>query len=292
MPQEYDVIVIGAGPAGETAAARGADGGKRTRLVERELVGGECSYWACMPSKALLRPGELRAELPRVPGSAPEVHGGRVDAERVLKRRDEVIHDLNDSGQIPWLGAHSISLARTTARLEGERRLRVGDETVVAREAVVLAVGTGATVPPIPGLREAAPWSNREVTTAKQVPERLLVLGGGVVGVEMAQAWASLGSEVTIIEAVDRLLGREEPIASEQVRAGLEHAGVTVRLGCKAVAVRRSGGTVELDLETGECFNADELLVAVGRQPHTNDLGLESIGIEPGGYLEVDDTMR
>lgn len=293
VEREFDVIVIGAGPAGEIVSGRVADSARRVVIVERELVGGECSFWACMPSKALLRPGELLGETRRVPGVAQAVSGS-LDAAAVLARRDEVIHDLDDSGQLPWLEDKGVELVRGEAKVDGERRVRVGEDLLVAKDAVVLAVGTGPLVPPIPGLAEAAAWSNREITTARSVPERLLILGGGVVGVEMAQAWASLGAQVTIVEALDRLIAREEPTAAAELQAALEQAGVTVSLGAKATAVQREagGGPVSAQLENGESFSADELLVAIGRTPHTTGLGLTSLGLEDGGYVKVDERMR
>jgi dihydrolipoamide dehydrogenase len=181
---------------------------------------------------------------------------------------------------------------RGRGRLTGERRVRVGDELLVARQAVIVAVGTRAALPPIPGLAEAAPWTNREATTAKTVPGRLLVLGGGVVGVELAQAWASLGSAVTVVERGARLLAREEPFAGDEVAAALRRRGVDVRTGVAAIAVERGGAEVVVELDDGERVAADELLVAVGRRPPSEDLGLETVGIEPGGHLQVDDGMR
>ncbi|MDX6659849.1 MAG: hypothetical protein QOJ55_671, partial [Solirubrobacteraceae bacterium] len=210
-----DAIVVGAGPAGEVCAGRMAEHGLKVALVERELVGGECSYFACMPSKALLRPGELVDEVERVPGV--RLAQPPLDPPRVLARRDEVIHDLDDSVQLPWLEDRGIELVRGQARLDGERRVRVGDEVLHARRAVVIATGSTAALPPIPGLAEAAPWTNREVTTAKAVPGRLLVLGGGAAGVEMAQAYATLGASVALVEAVPRLIAREEEFASDEV---------------------------------------------------------------------------
>ncbi len=289
--REFDVVVVGAGPAGEVCSGRLGDAGLEVALVEQELVGGECSFYACMPSKALLRPGELLAEVRRIPGVSEAVTRG-LDVPAVLARRDEIIHDLDDSGMLPWLDAHNITLVRGRARFEGERRLRVGDDVLVARTAVVVAAGSGAAVPPIDGLREARPWTNREATTTKEVPARLAVLGGGVVGVEMAQSWSTLGSQVTLIEAADRLISNEEPFAGEQVRTSLHERGVDVRVGAKATAVRASGGEVEVELETGGPVRADRLLVAVGRTPHTDDLGLETIGLEPGRPIHVDDRMR
>jgi len=288
--KNYDAIVIGAGPAGEVAAGRLADAGQKVAIVEPELIGGECSFYACMPSKALLRPGELLAEVRRVPGAAEAV-SGELDVAAVLARRDEVIHHLDDSGQLPWLESRGIDLFRERGRLDGERRVLAGEDTLVA-PAVIVATGTGALIPPIDGLIESEPWTSREITTAKSVPGRLAILGGGVVGVEMAQAWRRLGSQVTLIEAADRLIAREEPFASEQVTDSLREAGVDVRLGQKATAVRRVDGEVTLDLEGGPAVVADELVVAIGRRPRTEDLGLESVGLEPGESIEVDDSMR
>ncbi|HEX2231978.1 MAG TPA: NAD(P)/FAD-dependent oxidoreductase [Thermoleophilaceae bacterium] len=288
---EFDVVVLGAGPAGEVAAGRLADGGLEVAIVESHLVGGECSFYACMPSKGLLRPGELLAEVRRIPG-VREAVTGELDAAAVLKRRDEIIHDLDDSSMEPWLENKGIALRRGHGRLDGERRVKVGDELLEARRAVVVCTGSGAIVPPIDGLREAEPWNNRQATTAKSVPRRLAILGGGVVGVEMAQAWSTLGSQVTLVEAADRLIAREEPFASDDVAAGLQERGVDLRIGVKATAVRASDGEVELELESGGPVRGDELLVAIGRKPVTDDIGLDTVGLEPGKPIEVDDRMR
>ncbi len=254
-------------------------------------MGGECSYYACMPSKALLRPAEALREARRIPGAA-EAATGQLDVQAVLERRDEVIHNLNDDVQIPWLTERHIELVRGQARLAGERRVVVDGQVLVARQAVVIAVGSGALVPPIPGLMEAGAWSSREITTAHDVPRRLLVLGGGVVGVEMAQAWASLGSQVTVIEAMEQLLPREEPFAGGQVREALQAIGVHVLTGARADAVTRRDVEITVSLENGEAVIGERLLVAIGRKPHTADLGLETVGLRPGEYLEVDEHLQ
>jgi pyruvate/2-oxoglutarate dehydrogenase complex dihydrolipoamide dehydrogenase (E3) component len=287
----FDVVVLGAGPAGEVAAGRLADGGLSVALVEPHLVGGECSFYACMPSKALLRPGEVLAEVRRVPGAAEAV-GGELDARAVLARRDEVIHDLEDDAQLPWIEDKGIELVRGEGRLDGERRVRVGDDVLVAERAIVVATGSSAAIPPIDGLREAEPWTNREGTTAKEVPRRLAVLGGGVAGVELAQAWRRLGSQVTIFQLADRLLEREEPFAGEQVADSLRGLGVDVRVGASVTAVRAEGGVVVVEGEDEPAVTADELLVSTGRRPRTDDIGVDSVGLEPGKSIEVDDRMR
>ncbi|MFL5820975.1 MAG: dihydrolipoyl dehydrogenase family protein [Solirubrobacteraceae bacterium] len=289
--REFDVVVIGGGPAGEVCVGRLGDHGLEVALVEDELIGGECSYYACMPSKGLLRPAELLAEALRVPG-VREAVTGQLDVQSALDRRDEIIHDLDDSGQAAWLDRHGVELVRGQGRLDGERRVVVDGRALSARRAVIVATGTGSLIPPIPGLADARPWTNREATTAKAVPERLLILGGGVVGVEMAQAWSSLGSTVTLVEALARLISSEEEFASEQVADGLRERGVDIRTAARATEVSRGDAGVTLRLEGGDELTGDELLVSIGRHPHTDDLGLETVGMEPGEPIEVDDRMR
>ena len=257
-------------------------------LVEQHLVGGECSFYACMPSKALLRPQELVREAGRVPGL--DVTGPHADA--VLARRDEVIHDLDDSSQLPWLEERGIDLVRGRGRLAGERRVEVDGRTLEARSAIVLAAGSLAAIPPIDGLDQIDPWTNRAGTTSKEVPDSLIVLGGGVAGVELAQAWRSLGSEIVLLEAGDCVLSREEPFAGEQVAAALVEAGVDLRIEVKAERVAGHNGRVTVTLSGGDTVDADELLVVVGRKPPTADLGLDTVGLEPGKYVDTDDRLQ
>ena len=296
--EEFDVIVVGAGPAGEVIAGRCADGGLRVALVERELVGGECSYWACIPSKTLIRPGDVIAAARRAPGAAEAVTG-QIDVAAALAQRDYMTSNWHDEGQVPWLNEHKITLVRGTGRLEGERTVAVerdGEDRRMlwAEQAVVLATGTSAALPPIEGLAEARPWTNREITAAKEVPRRLVVIGGGAVGVEMAQGFRRLGSEeVSVLEGLPRLLSREEQFAGEEVHAALEAEDITVVTGAVVQRVERDGRDGPVTVQTANgTYVGDELLVAAGRRPATADLGMETVNLTPGKPVSVDDQLR
>ena len=281
------------------AAGRLADGGLRVAVVERELVGGECSYYGCIPSKTLIRPGDVLAAARRVPGAASAVTGS-VDAAAVLAWRDEQTGGWDDAGALPWLESKGITLVRGQGRLDGVRRVVVtgADGDVVrltADRAVVLATGTSPALPPVPGLADAAPWDNRDVTAMKAVPRRLLVLGGGAIGVEMAQAVRRLGAdEVTVVEAGPRLLGREEPFAGAQVEAAFRAEGIRVLTGVRMASVTRDGtdGPVRATTSTRDELVADEVLVAAGRRPAAGDLGLPTVGLPPDRFVQVDDRLR
>jgi pyruvate/2-oxoglutarate dehydrogenase complex dihydrolipoamide dehydrogenase (E3) component len=291
----YDVIVIGAGPTGENVADRAVRGGLTAAIVEAELVGGECSYWACMPSKALLRPATAVAETRALQGVA----GARLNPAEVLARRDSFAHDWKDDKQVAWVEGAKIALFRGHGRLVGERRVQVGETVLQARQAVVIATGTRAAVPS--SLAGVNPWTSREATSAHAVPGRLAIVGGGVVGCEMAAAWSALCSEVTLI-STGGLLERLPGFAGDLVAAGLRDAGVDVRVGVRVTGAKRAetsaegssgqGGPVTLVLDDGTSVEADEVLAATGRTPRTEDIGLETAGLAPGAWLDVDDTMR
>ena len=292
----YDVVVLGAGAVGENVADRAGRTGLSVAIVESELVGGECSYWACMPSKALLRPGAVLAAARAVRGAAQAVTGG-VDGAAMLAWRDAVASDWDDQGQVAWLDGAGIDLVRGTARFTGPRRLEVTSpdgsvRVLVAGSAVVIATGSEPVIPDVAGLAESEPWTSREATSVQDIPASLAIIGGGVVGVEMATAYADLGTRVTLLVRGDRVLTSAEPFASEAVAAGLVALGVQVRFGADVTRVVRDDHGVRLTLAAGEAVVATQVLVAAGRRPSTTDLGLASIGLRPGDPLEVDDALR
>lgn len=299
MPvDEYDVIVLGAGPVGQNAADRARATGLSVAVVERELVGGECSYWACVPSKALLRPVLAVADVRRVDG-AREAVTGQIDAAGVFGRRNRYVSDWDDAGQADWVDGIGATLIRGHGRLAGPRRVTVtasgGEQmSLTARHAVVICTGTRPALPDLPGIGEARPWTNRQATDSSSVPGRLAIVGAGGVGVEMATAWQGLGASVTLLVRGSALLGRMEPFVGELVGEGLAAAGVDVRLGVSVRALSRpdAEGPVRLTLDDGKDLEVDEILFATGRAPLTGDIGLESIGLDPGSWLEVDDTCR
>lgn len=295
MTDEYDLIVLGGGPVGENVADRAVQGGLTAIIVESELVGGECSYWACMPSKALLRSAQALRAAQHVKGAAEAVTGA-LDVSAVFARRDSFTSNWSDDGQVRWLESAHIDLARGHGRLTGEREVTVtdadgGTRVLRARHAVAVSTGSDAVIPPIDGLEGAAPWTSREATSAQELPASLAVIGGGVVAVEMATAYAALGSTVTVI-ARSGLLGGMEPFAGERVAAGLKELGVDVRLSVGTESVRRDEEGVHIVLSDGSTVTASEVLVATGRSPRSGDIGLETVGLEPGAWIRVDDTLQ
>ncbi|MGW1028825.1 dihydrolipoyl dehydrogenase family protein [Streptomyces sp. NPDC002577] len=292
----YDVVVLGAGPTGENVADRTRAAGLSTAVVESELVGGECSYWACMPSKALLRPVIARADARRTAGLRAAVQGP-LDTPAVLAHRDEYTSHWKDDGQVAWLDGIGAHFYRGRGRLDGPRRVAVTapdgtEHLLTARHAVAVCTGTRAVVPDLPGLDKVRPWTSREATSAHHVPGRLVVVGGGVVAAEMATAWQALGSQVTVLVRGGGLLPRMEPFAGELVAEALKEAGADVRTGTSVTAVVRDGTTLTVEVSGGDRIKADEILFATGRAPRTDDLGLETVGLEPGSWLSVDDSLR
>lgn len=291
----YDVVVIGAGPVGENVADRTTAAGLSTVIVESELVGGECSYWACEPSKALLRPALLRADAARVPGLGPAA-AGPLDTAAVLAHRDRMAAHWNDDGQVEWLKTAGIDLQRGHGRLDGPRRVAVttpdgGTVHLLARHAVAVCTGSGAALPDLPGLADLRPWTSREATSAPRPPGRLVIVGAGVVATEMATAWQALGTEVTLLARGPRLLPQLEPFAGELVADRLREAGTDLRFGVTVGTAARAGGEVGITLSDGGRLTADEILFATGRAPRTGDLGLETVGLTPGDWLTTDDTL-
>ncbi|MCU1550630.1 MAG: pyridine nucleotide-disulfide oxidoreductase dimerization subunit [Glaciihabitans sp.] len=287
---EYDVIVIGAGAVGENVADRAVQGGLTALIVESELVGGECSYWACIPSKVLLRSGIVYRAAQKVGGAKQAMTKG-LDVAAVFKRRDSFTHDWDDQSQVDWLKGAHIDLARGHGVITGTKQVTVGDTVYTARHAVCVSTGSSPLLPDIPGLAESEPWTSRDATSAESAPESLAILGGGVVGVEMATAYATFGTAVTLISR-GGLLSTQEPFAGEIVAESLRELGATLHLGNSPTGVSKVDGSYVIQLDNDTTVTADKLLVATGRVPRTLDIGFENIGLKPGDWLTVDDTMR
>jgi dihydrolipoamide dehydrogenase len=293
----FDVIVIGAGPVGTTAAARAVRGGLTAAVIEERLAGGECEYYACVPSKALLWPADLAAEAGRVPGLAPR---GPIDAAAVLARRDESVSHFDDAHMVNAIEKYPATFVRGHGRLAGPLRAEAttpdgGTRALRARHAVVVATGSDPAIPDVPGLREARPWTNREATSVQQVPRRLVTIGGGPVGCEMSQALHALGAEeTTMLVRGDRLLARAEPFAGDMVARSFRESGIDVRFGRSVARVERPvpGGPVTVHTDDGAQVDADEVLVGTGRRLAADDIGLETIGLRPQGPIGVDASMR
>lgn len=288
MPERFDAIVIGMGPGGEVAASRLLHAGKRVAVVERELIGGECAYWACIPSKTLLRPPEARSEARRAAGLAEPA----LDWPGVAAYRDYMIRHLDDSAQVEGYEKQGATVLKGTARITGVGTVEVDGRRLEA-DHVIVATGSDPVVPPVPGLDQITTWTNREATTLQEVPARAVVLGGGPVGVELGQLLARLGTAVTVVEMADRLMPREAPRVGELVQAALEADGIDVRVGRRLQEARAADGGAQVDLDDATTIPTDVVVIGAGRTPRVGDLGLETVGVETTkGGIPVDDRCR
>ena len=293
MADRYDAVVIGAGPAGEVCAGELSDGGMKVAIVERELVAGECSYWACIPTKTLLRPGEAVGQAREAPGAAQAITG-KIDVHEALGWRNFMTSDWDDAGQVGWLDSVGVDLYRGEGRVDGPGKVVVGDQVLEA-DRIILATGSGPVVPPIDGLREAeGVWTNREAAEMKQVPGSAIVLGAGPVGVEMAQILYRYGAAVTLIEGLSQPLSRENKAAGLALEDALRAEGIDVRCGTRASKVTQSNGSYTVELEGGHQVTAEKLLVATGRKPRVEGIGLETVDVtvNDAGGVEVDDQLK
>jgi pyruvate/2-oxoglutarate dehydrogenase complex dihydrolipoamide dehydrogenase (E3) component len=287
--ERFDAVVLGAGPAGEAAVSLLHGQGLRTALVERELVGGECAYWACIPSKTLLRPVEARAEAARAKGVATPER----EWEEAVAYRDYMIRHLDDSGEVEDYEREGIRVYKGQAKLRGVGQVEIDEETLVVAARVIIATGSVPRIPDIPGLEKAGYWTNREATTLREIPESVAIIGGGPVGIELAQLLRRFGAEVHLVEDADRLIAREDPRVGELVAATLREEGIEIHLGAEIKSVKAEGGQREIDLGEGGRLRIQELIVAAGRSPRVTDLGLETVGIHPyGDGIKIDERCR
>jgi pyruvate/2-oxoglutarate dehydrogenase complex dihydrolipoamide dehydrogenase (E3) component len=288
MSRHFDAVVMGSGPAGEVAISRLAEQGLRVALCERELIGGECAYWACIPSKTLLRPAEAQAESRRVAG----VSEPRTDWPRVAKYRDFMIRDLDDTKQETGYRDQGVEVFRGEARIAGLGRVEVAG-TVLETDRIVIATGSDARIPPIDGLEQAGYWTNREATTVKELPASIVIVGGGPVGVELGQFFARFDTTVTLVQSADRLVDREDPAVGALIVDALGEDGIDVRVSVQATSARRENGERVLTLDDGTEARGQELLIATGRSPRVENIGLESVGIEPDPRgIKIDERCR
>jgi pyruvate/2-oxoglutarate dehydrogenase complex dihydrolipoamide dehydrogenase (E3) component len=288
MAERFDVILLGMGPGGETAAGRLIKGGKKVAVVEKELIGGECAYWACIPSKTLLRPPEAKSEARRAFGTTTPT----LEMNELFDYRDSMIRNLDDSGQIEGYEKRDVTVVKGEGRISGPGKVEVNGETLET-DHIIVATGSEPNIPPVEGLDEVTVWTNREVTTTREVPDRVLIIGGGPNGVEASQWLSRFGSEVTIVQSPERLMNREDPEAGRLVQDALEDEGIRVLTGRKAVKARKDGESAIIQLGDGTEIETDVVVIAAGRKPRAEGTGLETVGIEADGRgLPIDDHCR